>query len=443
MLDILKQIKNNELIKNIIFSGGAQFVNVLFVFILTPLYIKYFEDNVILGVWLTLISLIEAAANMDLGIGNGMRNKLTSAIAVGDHKKAQTIVSSCYYMVFGVISILTLVWLVVGYKINWNRYLNIEINRIDSKALTQMVLCVGGAVLIQMIFKLITSVLYALQKAAIVSWQIVIVNLSLIIYMLITMKLPLRTKVSYLAIAYAIIINLPYVITSCIVFIKQMPYLMPKRKFFSLNIASETLKLGLVFFYLTIMSMFTHNTNEILITSLFSPSLVVEYQAYNRVFSMITLVVNIIMIPVWSALTKELALKNYKWIKQAHKYMCLLSVLAFTGGVCLTFILQIVFDIWLGKGTIVVSIAYCIPFVLYLVENTIGGANATVANGCNWLKAQIILAPVSACLNIPLTLLLRDFLHGWSAIMYANVLSLLPITIGQFIYVRRKMREYV
>lgn len=434
----ISRIIQNNLIQNIIGIAGSQVVAAIITLLITPLYIEYFDNNGILGVWLTIVSLIDSATILDLGVGNGMRNKLTEALALGDKNAAKMITSSCYLIVIPFLIILLIAWSFIVRIGDWNKFFNIDSEVVSLITLQKSVLIVGYAIIIQLFFKLISSVLFALQRAALVNWLIVISNALLVFFLFCTRNMEIDNKILVMAIAYSIFINLPYITFSILVFSKEVQ-LIPSRSFFSFSVAKETLKLGLLFFYLTLMSLLTHNTNEILVTYLFSPEVVVDYQVYNKIFMLITAAVTVFHIPIWSAVTKELTLNNYEWIKKAHNYMCALGGLACIGGIFLMLIMQFIADAWLGSNSITVNLFYCIPFVLYVTENTIGGANATVANGCGWLKAQIMLAPVSAILNVPITIILKYVIGNWTAIVYANVLSLIPITIGQYVYIRRKI----
>ena len=185
----------------------------------------------------------------------------------------------------------------------------------------------------------------------------------------------------------------------------------------------------------------THNTNELIISALFKSSYVVDYQIYNKVYILIPTAMNVIMIPLWSAATKELAKKNYFWLKGLYNFLCLVSVGAFFMACMIIPFMQPIINVWLGENAININPVLCIPFILYVTINAFNGANATVANGCGWLKVQMIMAPVSAILNIPFSILLKYVLGDWTAIVLANVLSLLPITVAQYIYIRKKLNK--
>lgn len=59
-------------------------LSIIVTFATTPLFIHYFNNNEILGIWYTLLSILIWFLNFDLGIGNGIRNNVVKAIANND-----------------------------------------------------------------------------------------------------------------------------------------------------------------------------------------------------------------------------------------------------------------------------------------------------------------------------------------------------------------------
>lgn len=89
-----------NLIGVIFLKGIALFLS----FIMTPMYLQYFSDQSFLGVWYTIQSILVWIQTCDLGVGNGVRNRLAKAIANENREEAKRIISSGY-VVIGIIAV--------------------------------------------------------------------------------------------------------------------------------------------------------------------------------------------------------------------------------------------------------------------------------------------------------------------------------------------------
>ncbi|MBL7937415.1 MAG: hypothetical protein JNM51_16535, partial [Bacteroidia bacterium] len=69
--------------KNILASVLIKGISVVTSFVLVPLTIHYLNP-INYGIWLTLYSVISWFGLLDIGLGNGLRNKFAEAIANND-----------------------------------------------------------------------------------------------------------------------------------------------------------------------------------------------------------------------------------------------------------------------------------------------------------------------------------------------------------------------
>jgi O-antigen/teichoic acid export membrane protein len=81
--------------KNIIYSFLIKGLSIGCQFALVPLTLHYL-DKERYGIWLTMSSMIAFFSFFDVGIGNGLRNKLSEALANGDTNLAKVYISTSY-----------------------------------------------------------------------------------------------------------------------------------------------------------------------------------------------------------------------------------------------------------------------------------------------------------------------------------------------------------
>jgi O-antigen/teichoic acid export membrane protein len=113
------QRANKNIILSLFFRGGS----ILLQFALIPLTINYIKPDVY-GVWLTLSSLVGWVAMFDVGIANGLRNKLSESLAIQDFEKARVFVSTTYVLISIIASLLIVFFLVFFRWINWQSVFN-------------------------------------------------------------------------------------------------------------------------------------------------------------------------------------------------------------------------------------------------------------------------------------------------------------------------------
>ena len=106
----------------------------------TPAYIRYFHNNEIMGVWFTILSVLAWILNCDMGIGNGLRNKLVGAMESSDPEDGKKYVSSAYIFSFAVAAIIIAVVVILSGIVNWNTIFNINVEILDKEILTTAVI---------------------------------------------------------------------------------------------------------------------------------------------------------------------------------------------------------------------------------------------------------------------------------------------------------------
>lgn len=139
---VLQDGKNRVLLGNI---GGTVVIkgfSVLISLLATPAYISYFNDNVVLGLWFTLVAALNWILTFDFGVGNGLRNNFAIAVANGDTAHAKKLVSTAYIS----IGLLTLIAILIGsfaiMTADWVSLLNYDDGAVSAQVLQLSVLIV-------------------------------------------------------------------------------------------------------------------------------------------------------------------------------------------------------------------------------------------------------------------------------------------------------------
>ncbi len=127
------QVKKNIYI-SFLAKGGTIVLNLA----LVPLTIDY-VNPVQYGVWLTLSSIIAWFGFFDIGLGNGLRNKLTEAITIGDHQLGRKYISTTYLVLTFISLSLLCIFFLINHFIDWANILNAPVQLAKELSLVSLI----------------------------------------------------------------------------------------------------------------------------------------------------------------------------------------------------------------------------------------------------------------------------------------------------------------
>ena len=424
--------RNKELFWNIIGSFGVKGVAVAINVLSLPAYLAYFPDQKILGVWFTIISILNWVLTFDLGIGNGLRNLIVNPILNNDYIKVKQYISTAYVTI-GVIcfSIGIFFYFLVKF-LNWNDILNISSNLITPKTLINSISLIFLAVLLQLFLRLIISILYALQKPTISNSILLISNLLILIFLLSYKQENVSIALTSLSLVYIFSINFPLFLASIYVFtLTNLKKSRPNIYYYRREYSKSIVKLGMIFLTIQISLLLINSTNEFIIAKFYSPKDVVSYQAYFKIFSVYLLFFSLLTIPIWSAITKAYEENKILWIRKIYNYLNIIGFLFIIPISTTIFFFKDIIDIWIGTKVVEIELSTTILFgVYYMVMIFIYAANC-VANGISKLKPQLVVNVTAAVLKIPLVIMLSKYYYHWDIVIIVNILIMLPALIVQ------------
>lgn len=88
-------LRTKKVSKNIVVMGILQVINILISFMLVPIVMDFVSPEQY-GIWLTISSMVAWLSILDVGLGAGMKNRLTEALAKKDMRLAKEYVSTTY-----------------------------------------------------------------------------------------------------------------------------------------------------------------------------------------------------------------------------------------------------------------------------------------------------------------------------------------------------------
>lgn len=433
--------ENNKLILNNAFGsvaikGGALIISLLSL----PAFINYFKNDLVLGLWFTLLSVLSWLLTFDLGIGNGLRNNIVRLMVKKEYIKIKKYISSAYIIIMIIVIFIFSISLITFPYINWNVFLNISTNTVTAKSLNITVTIIFGGILFQFLFKLITSILFALQKSALTNFLSLSTNIIIYIYISVVDFSNVTYSLISLSIMFVLAINVPLILATIYVFANDLKEAKPKLEFFKKEYALNIITLGGTFFLVQVMYMLITTTNEFLITRFVSPEMVVEYSIYIKLFSLVGTLFILALTPIWSAVTKAASEENFLWIEKLYSNLKKIAYIAILFQFLMIPFLQLAIDFWLGSNSLNVNYLYSFIFAIHGSVMIWSGVMSSIANGFGQLKIQGICFTLAVILKIPLAWYLVIILNSWIGVVLASVIAMSiycviqPIWLNKFIY---------
>ena len=388
--------RTSLLIKNVIVSFFIKGWSAIVVLLMVPLTLDCLGayQN---GVWLTISSLLVWIDQMDIGLGNGLRNRLAMFQARGESDEAQKIVSSTMAMLVCIIIPLFLVFSAIIWLGNIYAFLNVDPNSIPE--LQTALQCAVTLVCITFVLKFIGNVYMGMQLPAVSN---LLMALGQTIALIATWLLFLNHHATFYNI---VAVNtaapmLVYLSAYPITFYWKYPLLRPRVKSVNLRTAVQLGNLGLKFFWLQIAAIIQFMTANILISHFFTPEMVTPYQVAYRYLSLLMVFFSIVCMPFWNATTDAYERHDTTWIEQASRKMNLLTALIFVAASVMTLVSPWVYDIWVGDKCTVPFGMTCM-MALYICLLILCMRYSYFLNGIGALRLQMYMT-VSAVIFIPL-----------------------------------------
>ncbi|OKS86945.1 lipopolysaccharide biosynthesis protein [Mucilaginibacter polytrichastri] len=402
--------------KNIAFSFLLKGIGIIIGLVLIPMTIKYVNESQY-GIWLTLSSLVNWMNFFDVGLGNGLKNKISQTNALGQYKASRIYISSTYALLAIISILIFLMFLFINQFINWNLILNVSINSV--KNLNQIIVFIVGFFCIQFILQIVNVVLTAVHATSKVS---LITLISQIVSLIIIFLLTKYTQGSllYLIIALSGVPLLVQIIASIWYYNHKYKYIAPSIKLINISLAKDILTIGGYFFLIQIGALILFETDNIVITQLFGPKEVTTFNIAYKLFAILVNVFTIVITPFWSSFTDAYTINDFVWIKGIFRKMYIYWGITVVIAIVLWIVSPFLYKLWLGSTLVNIPFILSASMVLYVAGFCWLMIHCYLLNGIGKIKLQLYLYIISTIVNIPLAIFLGKTI-GIAGVTLSNV----------------------
>lgn len=430
--------KSKIVLRNISYSFFIKGLNILLSFLTVPLILS-FLDTTRYGIWLTLSAVLSWFSLFDLGLGNGLRNRLTIAIANKNYDDAKIYVSTTYIILSAIFSGLLLLFILFYPFINWIKVFNApEILRDE---ITFAALICISCIFLQLVLRLINTILLSLQKAAMA--DLVNATVQLIIFGgLCLLKFQANNTLKSVTIVFAVIPVLVFFLVNIYLFSTRLNFIRPSFKAFRKTYIKNLLNLGISFFLIQIAALVLYATDNFIITQLFTPADVSVYNVAYKYFSVTSLALTIVLPSFWSMTTKAYVENDFEWMKKSMNKLLLIWCILGIVGISQLLLSDIIYKIWTdGKVKVPFILSTCM-FIYYMVFN-LAGIISNFLNAVGKTRIQLYYAVIAMILNIPIAyILVKLFSLGMIGIPISTIIVMTGAAIICFIQYRKIIQNH-
>lgn len=393
-------------------------VTILTMLVSVPLTLHYLGSERY-GLWMTISSMVLMVGFADLGMGLGLMNAVSEAHGRDDRQAAANYVSSGFFMLLSIGTLLALLFLLAYPYIPWPRVFNVNSTgaaREAGPAMAVFFLCFAANLPLGVVHR----VQRGYQEGYINSgWEslgkiLSLLGLLLVIYF--------KAGLFWLVLAIAGTPLLAAVGNGVVLFWRNKPWLRPRWHSFTRESAKKIARLGLLFFVMQFTAALSYQSHNFILAQMLGPEAVTQYAVPARLFLLLPMLFSFVLEALWPACGEAIARGEIVWVKRTFYRTVFLGLL-----ICLpiTTILVIIgpkiIHLWVGKN-INPSFTLLLGLGGWAVISVTYGSYAMLFNASNAMKFQIICALVMIGISLPLSIALV-YLIGIPGVIFGTIIS--------------------
>ena len=389
--------RSKEATKNIMVSILVKGFTILTSLLIVPMTIDYVNPTQY-GIWLTLSGVIGWMSFFDLGLGNGFRNRFAEAKAKGDMRLAREYVSTTYFSIGSIVTLVLTIFLIINQYINWSDVLNVEASYQAELQKISIVVCTFTG--LNMIVGIFRTLVEADQKHRISS--LIQAGSSLCSLLCIW----ILTQVSHgslfnLALYFSGMMCVVTTITSLVMYrCSRYRMVAPSFRYIRPHLIRDILSLGGQFFIIYLCLIACFSVMNIVISREVGPIAVTQYNIANKYFGMIYMLFIIALAPLWTSFTDAYTKKDYSWMRATIRKLEQTWIITIVICILMFVFSPFVYQLWIGDS---VDIPFLLSIVTagYVLIQTLANIYMYTINGIGYIRIQTIVYIIMAIASWP------------------------------------------
>jgi O-antigen/teichoic acid export membrane protein len=402
-------------VKQVGYSFIIKLLNVFISFLYVPIVLNYLNAEKF-GIWIALTTIINWIKLFDVGIGNGLRNKLALALAKNDLVTARELVSTTYFLLALIFFVMLLIIHLFNPYINWNSLLNTE--SIVESELFVITSFVITFIIVGFVLHIVTVIFTAHGNSSMNGViQFINSSVSLFIVWIITVFLP-PGNLLLLSVTVTGIPILVYFLVSIYVYTSKYKYLMPSFSFVKLKGSRSLLVLSSKFFITQISATILYSSIPFIVTRFYGPTEVAQFHIASSIFNLPIIIIGLITSPVIPLITHAYAKGDLTWIKKMLTIFNFFSVGMILLTLLILFFSDQIYKLWVGDK-VEIDLSLSVFVSIYACISLVKNPYSVLLNGLGKINILTVIGPTSVFLFIILCYVLNYYIGELYAISLA------------------------
>lgn len=413
--------------RNVLSSAVYRMMSMAASLLLVPLLLDWLGATSY-GIWLTIQAVVGWFMLFDLGLGNGLRNKVAEALAEENVLLARQQVSTAYAIISGIAVLLFVVFLMLHFWVDWTVVFNADAELQQPLAMTMLI--VFSFFCVQFVFQLVKMIYLADQRPAVVALiNTVATVLSLLVVALVYQRLGGNLVRVALVISGANILVL--IGASILAFRGRYRALRPTWKLVSRSKMWGLTSVGIQFFVLQGAALVVFATDNMIITQMIGPEEVPAYNVVFKYFNLVMVFFTLLTVPYWSAFTEAFQRGDAQWVKNSVRMFMRIWLITVVVVLVMLWVAPSVYALWVGDR-IVVSSQLSLVFAIWVTLSAGLTIFSNFLSGVGKIRLSVYHGIFVAVVNIPLSVFLAGPMGlGSTGVILASLLGMLPRLVMQ------------
>lgn len=414
-----KDAKLRRSYSQMFFSMLLKGLSMIITFASVPVILNFVSYE-IYGVYLALTSSFALINIMDIGLGDGLRNKFAESRTKGESEMAKTYVSTTYFTNFILSAVIIVSYFILEPFINWNNLLNISATYDNLRMVTRVLII---ATAFKFFLQAILNMLKGDQKY--ITFSVIGFSLNLVSILLIFLlsRLNIEGTLIYLVGAFFVVPNLILLGVNIAYFSRPYVEYAPKIIYIKKTILKSLSSLSLKFFVVNITGVIALQSINIILIRYFDPILVVDFNLLFKYYFLVISISFILFNPIWSTFTEALIKRDLEWTQRLLRRSLQISLLLSTLLPFMIIFSNDFISMWSGQ-VFTSSLTINILFGIWVVLNVISEPYKMLIKGSGELNLYVLVSILFTFIQLLISLVLIEvFDFALTAILIGCVLS--------------------